>query len=152
MIGTPKSELYYRARQSNADTPEMRKTRRHGLVLCITISFLFSLMIALHVAPAVLGKVLISPNEIQKASNLSTIATEIKVHTINANGNGSRLGVDSNRVIILNFDDSYKSQFIYAKPILRQVGFKATFFHVCNWIDSGSEENEKMSWNDITEL
>jgi hypothetical protein len=61
----------------------MKNTRRHGLVLSI-ISFLFSLMLALHAAPAVLGKIVISPNEIEMASNLSTSAAEIKVHTINA--------------------------------------------------------------------
>jgi hypothetical protein len=55
------------------ETDEMRNPRRQGqgLVLVIT-SFLFSLIIAPHVAPAVLGEVLISPDEIEKASNLST--------------------------------------------------------------------------------
>lgn len=151
-MGTLKSELYYRAQQSKVDTPEMRNIGRHGLVLGIA-SFLFSLLIALHVAPTVLSKVLISPNEIEKASNLSTSATEIKVHTISANENGNHVKVDSNRVMIINFDDSYKNQFTYAKPILDLYGFKATFFEVCDWINSDSEEDdEKMTWKDIAEL
>jgi peptidoglycan/xylan/chitin deacetylase (PgdA/CDA1 family) len=136
------------------ETDEMRNPRRQGqgLVLVIT-SFLFSLIIAPHVAPAVLGEVLVSPDEIEKASNLSTSTTETKVRTtINADENGSRLGVDFNRVIIINFDDSYKSQFTYANPILDRYGFKATFFEVCDWIDSDSEDNKMMTWNDITEL
>ena len=129
----------------------MRKTRRHGLILSI-ISLLFSLMIALHASPSVLGKVLISPNEIEKSSILSTSVTQIKVHTINATENGSPLGVDSNRVIVINFDDSYKNQFAFAKPILDRYGFKATFFEVCDWINSNSEDDEMMTWNGIAEL
>src|SRR5438477_12926515 len=38
------------------------------------------------------------------------------------------------KVIMINFDDSYKTQVLYAKPILDQYGFKATFFEVCGWV------------------
>lgn len=92
-------------------------------------------MISLNPAPAVLGKVLFHL-KIEKASNLSTSATDIKIYTINSSENGSPLGGDSNRVIIINFDDSYKNQFTYAKQILDRYGFIATFFEVCDWIDS----------------
>src|SRR5437870_1693760 len=41
----------------------------------------------------------------------------------------SNSGVGSNgnndKVVIINFDDSFKSQFLYAKPILDRYGFKA---------------------------
>jgi peptidoglycan/xylan/chitin deacetylase (PgdA/CDA1 family) len=40
----------------------------------------------------------------------------------------------NNKVIMINFDDSYKTQVLYAKPILDQYGFKATFFEVCGWV------------------
>jgi peptidoglycan/xylan/chitin deacetylase (PgdA/CDA1 family) len=32
---------------------------------------------------------------------------------------------------MINFDDGYKSQLIYAKPILDRYGFKASFFLIC---------------------
>jgi len=74
-------------------------------------------------------------------------------YTINYD-NRSDSGKSSNdRVVIINFDDSYKSQYTYAKPILDKYGFKATFFVVCNWIGSSEiGENEKMDWQDIMEL
>ena len=87
-----------------------------------------------------------------KCINLSTSVVQIKVHTINANENGSPFGVDSNRVIVINFDDSYKNQFTNAKLILDRYGFKATFFEVCDWINSKSEDDEMMTWKDIAEL
>ena len=51
----------------------------------------------------------------------------------------------SNKLIIINFDDSYVSQIIYAKPILDKYGFKATFFQICGRI------NER-GWEDIVKL
>ena len=41
---------------------------------------------------------------------------------------------NANKVVIINFDDSHKSQYEYAKPILDKYGFKATFFEVCDCI------------------
>ena len=38
----------------------------------------------------------------------------------------------NNKVVILNFDDSQKSEYTYVKPILDSYGFKATFFEICN--------------------
>lgn len=129
----------------------MKNIRRQGVILGF-IAFLASVSILTQVWPYVFGQTLNLPNQIARDSNLSANTLEIKPHTLNANENGSSNDLHTNEIIILNFDDSYKSQFTYAKPILDKYGFKATFFHVCNWIDSGSEENEKMSWNDITEL
>jgi len=56
----------------------------------------------------------------------------------------------NNKVVIINFDDSFKSQSLYAKPILDKYGFKATFFEVCNWI--GSLPKNKENWQDIAAL
>jgi len=50
---------------------------------------------------------------------------------------------------MINFDDSFKNQFLYAKSILDKYGFKATFFEVCGWIGKSSE---KKSWQDIAAL
>ncbi len=55
----------------------------------------------------------------------------------------------NNKVIMINFDDSYKTQVLYAKPILDQYGFKATFFEVCGWVD---KNGERQSWQDVDGL
>jgi peptidoglycan/xylan/chitin deacetylase (PgdA/CDA1 family) len=69
------------------------------------------------------------------------------------------------KIVILNFDDGYKSQFINAKPILDKYGYKASFYIVCKYVGKNAEEmnsddildfegkgKEQMSWQDITEL
>ena len=53
------------------------------------------------------------------------------------------------KVIMINFDDSYKTQVLYAKPILDQYGFKATFFEVCGWVGKNSEGQ---TWQDVGAL
>jgi hypothetical protein len=56
---------------------------------------------------------------------------------------------NNNKAVIINFDDGYKSHFLYAKPILDKYGFKATFFIVCGKM----ETNPKwMTWQDIAAL
>src|SRR5919106_6327266 len=59
-----------------------------------------------------------------------------------------------NKVVILTFGNGPKSQYIDAKPILDKYGFKASFFVVCNWIDSDEDEddNSHMTWQDIETL
>jgi peptidoglycan/xylan/chitin deacetylase (PgdA/CDA1 family) len=52
----------------------------------------------------------------------------------------------TNKVVIINFDDSHKSDYAYAKPILDRYGFKATFFEVCGWITS------KRGWGEVSLL
>src|SRR6476646_885371 len=63
-------------------------------------------------------------------------------------------GSNSSKVIILAFDDSPKSQFTLAKPILDKYGLKGNFFTVCTYVDSGSNGTDKgrMSWQDIKTL
>jgi peptidoglycan/xylan/chitin deacetylase (PgdA/CDA1 family) len=50
---------------------------------------------------------------------------------------------------MINFDDGYKSQLIYAKPILDKYGFKASFFIVCGKVATRSFW---MNWQDIAQL
>src|ERR671931_443189 len=57
---------------------------------------------------------------------------------------------DNNKVIILNFYDNAKSQYMYAKPILDKYGFKASFFVVCNWV--GRSNESRMTWQDVDAL
>jgi peptidoglycan/xylan/chitin deacetylase (PgdA/CDA1 family) len=66
------------------------------------------------------------------------------------NGNNT----NSSKVIILGFDDSPKSQFTLAKPILDKYGFKGSFFTVCNYVNEGSagQDKSRMTWQDIKTL
>src|SRR6476660_10586459 len=63
-------------------------------------------------------------------------------------------GYNSTRLIIIAFDDSPKSQFTLAKPILDKYGFKGNFFTVCNFVNNGINRfgNESMSWQNIKTL
>src|ERR687890_154217 len=63
-------------------------------------------------------------------------------------------GSNSTKIVILVFDDSPKSQFTLAKPILDKYGYKGNFFTVCNFVNRGSENIDKsrMSWQDIKAL
>ncbi len=53
------------------------------------------------------------------------------------------------KVVLLNFYDDEKDQFINAKPILDKYGFKGTFFIVCNWANTNAS---RMTWQDISQL
>src|SRR5919107_992595 len=63
-------------------------------------------------------------------------------------------GSNSTKIIILAFDDSPKSQFTLAKPILDEYGYKGSFFTVCNFVNNGINRfgNESMSWKNIKTL
>lgn len=63
-------------------------------------------------------------------------------------------GFNSPKVIILAFDDSSKTQFDLAKPILDKYGFKGSFFTVCNYVDASSQftETSRMTWQNIKTL
>jgi peptidoglycan/xylan/chitin deacetylase (PgdA/CDA1 family) len=61
----------------------------------------------------------------------------------------------TNKVVILTFGNAPKSQYTEAKPILDKYGFKASFFVVCNWIESDSDpdkDNSHMTWQEIETL
>ena len=68
----------------------------------------------------------------------------------------SSTGAASNstdKIVILTFGDTKKSQFTIAKPILDQYGFKASFFITCNYANEGDRNPRyHMSWNDILAL
>ena len=98
-----------------------------------------------------------SDNYFNSSSNDLTDLTRFNITNANdtksddTRGSNSRANIG--RVVIINFDDSYKSQYILAKPILDKYVFKATFFAVCDWIGASDiGENTKMTWQDIAEL
>src|SRR5438034_2857766 len=63
---------------------------------------------------------------------------------------GNNFNNTNTKVIMINFDDAWKSQIQYAKPILDKYGFKASFFIVCNYVNSG--DPTRLNWQDITTL
>ena len=55
---------------------------------------------------------------------------------------------NSNKILVLSFDDNRKGDFTYGKPILDKYGFKATFFIICGkTTDKGA-----MNWQDIAPM
>jgi peptidoglycan/xylan/chitin deacetylase (PgdA/CDA1 family) len=55
---------------------------------------------------------------------------------------------NTNKLVFLNFDDGFQSQYTYAKPILDKYGFKASFFVVCDY----AGKPDRMSWQELTTL
>jgi peptidoglycan/xylan/chitin deacetylase (PgdA/CDA1 family) len=55
---------------------------------------------------------------------------------------------NTDKIIILSFDDNRKGDITYAKPILDKYGFKATFFVICN----KTRDRFSMNWNDIATM
>jgi len=65
----------------------------------------------------------------------------------NTPSGGSNSALD-NKLVILTFGDTLKSQFNIAKPILDKYNFKASFFITCGYVS----EPRRMSWQDIADL
>ncbi len=57
-----------------------------------------------------------------------------------------------NKVVILTFGDSHKSQVTNAMPILDKYGFKGNFFVTCLWVGSHIYGMPRLTWQDISAL
>ncbi|MGK0184787.1 MAG: peptidoglycan/xylan/chitin deacetylase (PgdA/CDA1 family) [Verrucomicrobiales bacterium] len=55
------------------------------------------------------------------------------------------------KLVVLTFDDSSKSHFAIARPILKKHGFGATFFITEGW-DFATNKKDYMSWEEIAQL
>ena len=55
------------------------------------------------------------------------------------------------KLVVLTFDDSAKSHFTVARPILKDYGFGATFF-ITEGFDFPTNKTDYMSWEEIAEL
>jgi hypothetical protein len=55
----------------------------------------------------------------------------------------------NDKVIVLTFDDAVKSHRSYVAPLLKELGFGATFFVTYRWME---DEANFMSWEDIREI
>ena len=55
------------------------------------------------------------------------------------------------KLIVLTFDDSVKSQFTYVRPLLKELGFGATFF-ITEGFSFRTNKQDYMSWDEIAQL
>lgn len=64
---------------------------------------------------------------------------------------GQTLQPIPDRLVVLTFDDSSKSHFVVARPILKKHKFGATFF-ITEGFDFGTNKTDYMNWDEITQL
>src|SRR5947209_17656578 len=53
------------------------------------------------------------------------------------------------KLVVLTFDDAVKSHRTFVAPLLRELGFRATFFVTHCWMD---DVENFMTWHEIAEL
>ena len=53
---------------------------------------------------------------------------------------------EQQKAVVLTFDDNYRSQYEFVRPLLEKYGFNATFFIYCQLKDG------QLSWNEIRDL
>jgi len=110
----------------------------------IAIILLFTIIISL-LLPS------LAYDDLQLAfANQQTTMTENQINNHDNPANGISSSSSAPKVVILNFYDDEKDQFINAKPILDKYGFKGTFFIVCRW--TGSNNTDRMTWQEVTQL
>ena len=101
-----------------------------------------------------------SSNDTSNPGDIHNQSTATSAHSIsifnpsqgnksNVDGNNTPANSSSNKIVMINFDDGYKSQLIYAKPILDKYRFKASFFIVCGKV---ATQPFWMNWQDIAQL
>jgi len=78
--------------------------------------------------------------------NMKTNVDTDSVSLIRINNNYT---TEDKKDVILAFDDAWKSQFTFAKPILDKYGFKGSFFIVCNYV---GKSPDRMTWDDVQTL
>lgn len=112
----------------------MYKTKTNKINLKVLSVFILILLMGITLAPLY---------PIQKSYSTG----EIKLPSL-------KNGFNSSKVIILAFDDSSRTEFTLAKPILDKYGFKGSFFTVCTYVNQGSQgaDKSRMTWNDINTL
>lgn len=81
--------------------------------------------------------------------NAHATTTTTNNNTVAATTNSTNATTNNHKFVMINFDDGYKSQLIYAKPILDKYGFKASFFIVCGKVGT---QASWLNWQDIAQL
>ncbi len=80
------------------------------------------------------------------SNNMKINIANDSVGIIRLNDNNT---TEDKMAVILAFDDAWKSQFTFAKPILDKYGFKGSFFIVCNYV---GKNPDRMTWDDVETL
>src|SRR5215831_12999969 len=93
--------------------------------------------------------VLISGNSFPNALSISSLESKARLDYASSVKLIDNIVSDRSKVVMINFDDGRKSQLIYAKPILDEYGFKASFFIICGRVGT---DRSLMNWQDIAEL
>jgi peptidoglycan/xylan/chitin deacetylase (PgdA/CDA1 family) len=105
---------------------EIIRNFRVGFTI-ILITFLIGATAAIAIVPTVVY-----------SQSIPSVPNNASINTVNNN----------KKVVILNFDDAFESQYANAKPILDKYGYKATYYVVCNYIGNSG----RLTWEDITAL
>ena len=79
---------------------------------------------------------------------LITVGTLLSLHSACAD---DKLKPIPDRLVVLTFDDSAKSHFTVARPILQDYGFGATFF-ITEGFDFPTNKTDYMTWEEIAQL
>ena len=93
---------------------------------------------------------LIGPHKLSSSSSTLNSTSSTPSGSTSASHLVSLVHNSNKKVIMIGFDDGWKSQIQYAKPILDKYGFKASFFIVCNYVNSG--DPARLNWQDIATL
>jgi peptidoglycan/xylan/chitin deacetylase (PgdA/CDA1 family) len=65
---------------------------------------------------------------------------------------GDAAGIEvPDKLVVLTFDDSAKSHFTVARPLLKRLGFNATFF-ITEGFDFATNKKDYMTWEEIATL
>ena len=97
----------------------------------------FRVGFAITLITFLIGAAAIATPNVAYSQSVSSVPNNANINTGN-----------NNKVVILNFDDAYESQYINAKPILDKYGYKATYYIVCNYVGNSG----RLTWEDITAL
>lgn len=81
---------------------------------------------------------------------LSLLSPIVYAQSVEATADKDRAGMNE-RVVVLTFDDSSKSHYTIARPLLLKYKFGATFFITEGW-DFAANKRDYMSWEEIQEL
>ena len=79
------------------------------------------------------------------------LTTLVALATISARLSSFALEPIPNKLVVLTFDDSVKSHYTVARPLLKRYGFSATFF-ITEGFSFKTNKTDYMSWDEIAEL
>lgn len=102
------------------------------------------IMISAVPGPGLQGDEPIQPDPQAAATSIAETGEKVP-------GSGARTAAIPDKLVVLTFDDSSRSHFTIARPILKKHGFGATFFITEGW-DFATNKNDYMTWEEIAQL